>query len=61
MLINSTHGFGELGLDEFVTGFHRDRLLVVPASSLAQTHFGCPMPGRPMPGGAMLGGFAALT
>jgi pyruvate ferredoxin oxidoreductase gamma subunit len=27
MLINSTHGFGDLGLDEFVTGFHRDRLL----------------------------------
>jgi hypothetical protein len=33
MLINSTHGFGELGLDEFVTGFHRDRLLVVPSIS----------------------------
>ena len=30
MLINSTHGFDELGLEEFVSGFHRDRLLVVP-------------------------------
>jgi len=37
MLINSTHSFGELGLDEFVAGFHRDRLLVVPVSSLALT------------------------
>jgi pyruvate ferredoxin oxidoreductase gamma subunit len=56
MLVNSTHDFETLGLGEFVTGFHRDRLLVVPASSLAQTHLG-----RPLPGGAMLGGFAALT
>ena len=56
MLINSTHGFDELGLEEFVSGFHRDRLLVVPASSLALTHLG-----RPLPGAALLGGFAALT
>jgi pyruvate ferredoxin oxidoreductase gamma subunit len=56
MLVNSTRGFGELGLDEFVRGFHRDRLLVVPASSLAMTHLG-----RPLPGAALLGGFAALT
>jgi pyruvate ferredoxin oxidoreductase gamma subunit len=56
MLVNSTHGFGELGLDEFVAGFHRDRLLVVPASALAMTHLG-----RPLPGAALLGGFAALT
>ena len=56
MLINSTHSFGELGLDDFVKGFHRDRLLVVPASSLAITHLG-----RPLPGAALLGGFAALT
>ena len=56
MLINSTHDFEELGLGEFVGGFHRDRLLVVPASSLAQTHLG-----RPLPGAGLLGGFAALT
>jgi pyruvate ferredoxin oxidoreductase gamma subunit len=56
MLINSTRGFAELGLGEFVTGFRRDRLLVVPASSLAMTHLG-----RPLPGAALLGGFAALT
>lgn len=56
MLINSSRGFGELGLDDFVKGFHRDRLLVVPASSLAMTHLG-----HPLPGAALLGGFAALT
>jgi pyruvate ferredoxin oxidoreductase gamma subunit len=56
MLLNSTRGFGELGLDEFVRGFRRDRLLVVPAGSLAMTHLG-----RPLPGAALPGGFAALT
>jgi len=56
MLINSTKGFDELGLDEFVKDFHRDRLLVVPASALALTHLG-----RPLPGAPLLGGFAALT
>jgi pyruvate ferredoxin oxidoreductase gamma subunit len=56
MLINSTLGFDELCLDEFARGFRRDRLLVVPASQLALTHMG-----RPLPGAALLGGFAALT
>ena len=56
MLINSTTGLGELGLDEFVKPFRRDRLLMVPASSLARAHLG-----RPLPGTALLGGFAALT
>ena len=56
MLIDSTHGIDELGLDEFVQPFHRDRLLVVPALSLARTHLG-----RPLPGAALLGGFVALT
>ncbi len=56
MLVNSARDFGELGLEEFVRGFHRDRLLVVPASALAMTHLR-----RPLPGAALLGGFAALT
>ncbi len=56
MLINSARGFAELGLEEFAAGLHRDRLLVVPASSLALTHLG-----RPLPGAPLLGGFAALT
>jgi pyruvate ferredoxin oxidoreductase gamma subunit len=56
MLINSAKSFDELGLDEFVKDFRRDRLLVVPASTLALTHLG-----RPLPGAPLLGGFAALT
>jgi len=56
LLVNSAHSFEELGLGEFVRGFRRERLLVVPASELAQKHLG-----RPMPNAALLGGFAALT
>ncbi len=56
MLIDAAHGFKKLGLEEFVKPFRRDRLLVVPASALALTHLG-----RPLPGAALLGGFAALT
>ena len=56
MLINSARGLEELGLDEFVKNFRRDRLLVVPASALALTHLG-----RPLPGAPLLGGFAALA
>jgi pyruvate ferredoxin oxidoreductase gamma subunit len=56
LLVNSSHSFEELGLAEFVRGFRRDRLLVVPATELAKKHLG-----RPMPNAALLGGFAALT
>ncbi|GAB3147136.1 pyruvate ferredoxin oxidoreductase subunit gamma [Amycolatopsis stemonae] len=56
LLINSAHGFGELGLGEFVSGFRPERLLVVPATELAREHLG-----RPVPNAALLGGFAALT
>lgn len=56
LLINSAHGFGELGLGEFVRGFRRERLLVVPATELAREHLG-----RPVPNAALLGGFAAMT
>ena len=56
LLINSAHGFAELGLGEFAEGFRRERLLVVPATELAREHLG-----RPVPNAALLGGFAALT
>jgi pyruvate ferredoxin oxidoreductase gamma subunit len=56
MLVNSAYGFAELGLNECVKAFRRDRLLVMPASALALAHLG-----RPLPGAALLGGFAALT
>jgi pyruvate ferredoxin oxidoreductase gamma subunit len=56
VLLNSTQGFGELGLAELIARHCRDRLLVVPATALALAHLG-----RPLPGAPMLGGFAALT
>ncbi|QKV81778.1 2-oxoacid:acceptor oxidoreductase family protein [Amycolatopsis sp. Hca4] len=56
LLINSAHGFAELGLAEFTEGFRPERLLVVPATELAREHLG-----RPVPNAALLGGFAALT
>ncbi len=56
LLINSARGFAELGLEELAARQHKDRLLVVPATQIALTHLGRPMPGTPL-----LGGFAALT
>lgn len=56
LLINTSRGFGELGLAEFAEGFHPERLLTVPATELAREHLG-----RPLPNAVMLGGFAALT
>jgi len=56
LLVNSTKSFDELGLDEFVRGFRPERLQEVPASELALTHLG-----RPLPGAPLLAGFAALT
>jgi pyruvate ferredoxin oxidoreductase gamma subunit len=56
LLINSARGLGELGLAELGKRFRPDRLIVMPASSLALTHLG-----RPLPSCALLGGFAALT
>jgi pyruvate ferredoxin oxidoreductase gamma subunit len=50
VLVNAARGVGDLGLGEF------NRLVVLPASALALTHLG-----RPLPGAPMLAGFAALT
>jgi len=47
MLVNSTRDFGELGLDEFVQGFHRVREV---RGRLAADHAGQPVPGRHGPG-----------
>ena len=55
ILINSTRSFDELGIGEFVQGFHPDRLCTVPATELALKHVG-----RPLPNAALLGGFAAV-
>ena len=46
----------DLGIGDFVQGYAQDRLCTVPASELALTHVG-----RPLPNAALLGGFAAIT
>lgn len=56
MLINSARSFDQLGLSEFVARFHRDRMLVVPATELALQHLH-----RPLPNAVLLGGFAAIS
>jgi pyruvate ferredoxin oxidoreductase gamma subunit len=56
VLINSAHGFEELGIGEFVSRFRPERLLTVPATDIAREHLG-----RPLPNAVLLGGFAALT
>lgn len=56
VLINTSRSFGELGLGELAQRMRPDRLLTVPATELALTHLG-----RPLPGAPLLGGFAALT
>ena len=55
-LLNTTRSFDELGLEEFLRGFRRERLMTLPATDLAREHLG-----RPMPNAVLLGGFAALT
>lgn len=56
LIVNSSRRLDELGLGQFVERFHRDRVVVVPATRLASHHTG-----RPMPNAALLGGLAALT
>jgi pyruvate ferredoxin oxidoreductase gamma subunit len=56
ILINSEHGFADLGIGEFASAFRPERLITVPASELARRHVG-----RPVPNAGLLGGFAALT
>jgi pyruvate ferredoxin oxidoreductase gamma subunit len=56
ILINSSRGFGELGLGEFVRKFAPDHLCTVPATEIALAHVG-----RPLPNAALLGAFAAIS
>jgi pyruvate ferredoxin oxidoreductase gamma subunit len=56
LLINSSRGFADLGLTEFVARFGPGRALMVPAGELAREHLG-----RPLPNAALLGGFAGQT
>jgi len=56
VLINSTRGFDQLGLEDLGERVRRDRMLTVPATDLARLHTG-----RPVPNAALLGGFAAIS
>jgi len=56
VLINTSKNFDDLGLGDFATGFHHERLLTVPAGDLAREYTG-----RAVPNAALLGGFAALS
>ncbi len=56
VLINSSRGAGELGLDELAERVAGVRLLTVPATELALEHLG-----RPLPNAVLLGGFAAFS
>jgi pyruvate ferredoxin oxidoreductase gamma subunit len=56
VLINTGRTLAELGLDDLARRFRPERVVTVPATELARTHLG-----RPLPNAALLGGFAALT
>lgn len=56
VLINSGRGLEDLGLAEFAAGLRPERVMTVPASEIARTEIG-----RPLPNAALLGGLAALT
>ena len=56
ILINTARSFEALGIGEFVRAWPAQRACTVPATELALTHVG-----RPLPNAALLGGFAALS
>ena len=56
VLVNSTHGIGELGLSDLAGRLPPDRVLTLPATELAREHVK-----RPLPNAALLGGLAAMT
>ncbi len=56
ILINTNRSFEELGVGDFVRGWHAERLCTVPATEIALKHLG-----RPLPNAVLLGGFAAIS
>jgi pyruvate ferredoxin oxidoreductase gamma subunit len=56
LLLNTSRGVAELGLEDLAALHGPDRMVTVPATELAREHLG-----RPLPNAALLGGFAALT
>lgn len=56
VLVNSTHTVEELGLGDLLAGRPAGRVVTLPATDLARTHVG-----RPVPNAVLLGGLAAMT
>ncbi len=56
LLINSARPVGDLDIADFTGKLRPGSALTVPATELAMTHLG-----KPVPSAALLGGFAALT
>ena len=56
ILVNSSRTFDDLGLSDVVQAHLASRVATVPATELALTHTG-----RPVPNAVLLGGFAAMT
>ncbi len=56
ILLNSTRGFAELGVEELVKKLPPGHCRTIPASELAMKHVG-----RPLSNAALLGGFAGVT
>ena len=56
VLLNSAGSLAELGIDDVVERLPSGHIAILPATELAMTHVG-----RPVPNAALLGGFAALT
>lgn len=56
VLINSTAGLDELGLEDYLQTHDPERVMTVSATEIAMRHLG-----RPLPNLVLLGGFAALT
>lgn len=56
VLINASRTLEELGLTDLLDGRPAGRVVTLPATELARTHVG-----RPVPNAVLLGGLAALT
>jgi len=56
ILINTNRSFDDLGIGDFVKGWHHERLCTVAATELSLRHVGRPLPNVPL-----LGGFAAVS
>ena len=56
VVVNSSRGLADLGLDDFRREHPEGNVVTVPATEIALEHVG-----RPLPNAALLGGFSALS